>query len=110
MVKAIALIKRKPGLSPEEFFKHYEEVHAPLILRHAKGLNRYVRNHVIVPPGGHEPEFDCITELWYESMESYRASIAVWRTEAGREIREDEDSFLDRSKLVFLLAEEKVSE
>jgi len=34
MVKTIALIKRKPGLSREEFIRHYEEVHAPLALKH----------------------------------------------------------------------------
>jgi uncharacterized protein (TIGR02118 family) len=109
MVKVIALIKRKPGLSREDFRRHYEEVHAPLILKHSAGLKKYVRNHIIVPAGTEEPEFDCITELWYDSMEDYKASIAVWRTEAGQVIRDDEDSFLDRSKLAFFIVEENVS-
>ena len=69
MVKAIALIKRKPGLSREEFVKHYEEVHAPLILGLLTTIKRYARNHIIVPAGAEEPEFDCVTELWYDDME-----------------------------------------
>jgi len=109
MVKAIALIKRKSGLSREDFRQHYEEVHAPLILKHSVGLKKYVRNHIIVPVGAEEPDFDCITELWYDSVGDYKASIAVWSTKAGQVIRNDEDSFLDRSKLAFFLVEEKVS-
>ncbi|NQT48625.1 MAG: EthD domain-containing protein [Chloroflexi bacterium] len=109
MVKAIALIKRKPGLSREEFRRHYEEVHAPLILKTAPNIVKYVRNHVIVPGGAEEPPFDCVTELWFESMEGFKAGVAVWGTEAGKVIRDDEDSFLDRSKLAFFLVDETAS-
>jgi uncharacterized protein (TIGR02118 family) len=109
MVKTIALIKRKAGLSREEFHRHYEEVHAPLILRLLPNIRKYVRNHVIVPEGAEDPGYDCVTELWYDSMEDYRASIAVWGTETGKPIRDDEDTFLDRSGLAFFLVEEAVS-
>ena len=109
MVKAIALIKRKSGLSREEFVEHYEEVHAPLILRLLTTVKRYARNHIIVPAGAEEPEFDCVTELWYDDMEGYKAMGEFWSSEAGKAIRDDEDSFLDRSKLQFFLVEEKVS-
>jgi uncharacterized protein (TIGR02118 family) len=110
MVKAIALLKRKQGLSAEDFIRHYEEVHAPLIVKNSTGLKRYVRNHV-VPLGDieNEPKFDCITELWYEDLEAYKASISTWGTEAGRVIRDDEDSFLDRSKIAFFLVNYRIS-
>jgi hypothetical protein len=66
MVKGIAMLKRKPGLTQEEFIKHYEEVHVPLVLKHLPSIKRYVRNYVIstvvTPPGLEELEFDCITE------------------------------------------------
>lgn len=109
MVKAIALIKRKPGLSREEFRRHYEEVHAPLILAHAPHIVKYVRNHVIVSRGADDPPFDSVTELWFDSMEGFKADTAIWGTEAGKVIRDDEDSFLDRSKLAFFLVNETVS-
>jgi hypothetical protein len=47
MIKAMETVKRKPGLSQEEFMRHYEEVHVPLIVKHIPTLKRYVRNHVI---------------------------------------------------------------
>lgn len=109
MVKAIALVKRKPGLSRDEFVKHYEEVHAPLALRHLPAVERYVRNHITSSLGSGEPEFDCVTELWFTDMEGYKAMWHFWSSDAGRVIRDNEDSFLDRSKSLFFLVDEKVS-
>jgi len=110
MIKAIALIKRKPGLSMDEFSRHYEEVHAPLALRHFPVIKRYVRNYVSLPPGAEELEFDCITEFWYENMEGLQAAIDTRRSEARQLMHDDEESFMDRSKMITFLVEEKVSE
>lgn len=112
MIKSIAILKRKPGLSREEFIKHYEEVHAPLVLKHIPMLRRYVRNHVIPvssPHNNSEPDFDCITEFWVDDMEGSQEAGDIWTSEAGRAIREDEETFLDRSKIITFLVEEKVS-
>ncbi|MBT4512487.1 MAG: EthD domain-containing protein [Chloroflexi bacterium] len=108
MVKAVALLKRKPGISWEEFIEHYEKVHAPLILKHSTGVIKYVRNFV-VSDGITEPDFDCITELWYEDMEAFQSTISVWETEAGDVIIDDEETFLDRSKIEFFLVDERLS-
>lgn len=110
MVKVIELVRRKPGLSREEFSEHYEKVHAPLTLKYFSTIKRYVRNHVIPTPGIQEPEFDCVTEVWYDDMEGYQAGIDFWQSEAGQVIRDDEEKFVDGNKLVFFLVEENVSE
>ena len=109
MIKGMSLIKRKPGLSQEEFSRHYEEVHVPLALRHFP-FKRYVRNYVITPPGIEEPDFDCITEVWFDTMEDCQAAAEFSVSEAYRVISEDEDRFMDRSKIVAFLVEEKLSE
>jgi len=109
MIKAIALVKRKSGLSHEEFQRHYEEVHAPLAMKYLLTIKRYVRNYVIAPGGAREPEFDCVTEFWYENMGGLQAARDLLRSEAGRVIREDEESFIDRSKVVSFLVEEKAT-
>ena len=46
MVKYIALIKRKKGLSREEFVRYWKEVHAPLACKLVPGLRKYVQNYV----------------------------------------------------------------
>jgi len=109
MVKEMLLIKRKPGLSREEFVKHYEEVHAPLILKNCPTVKRYVRNYVANTLGAVGPDFDCITEVWYDDMAGFKALGRVYMSEAGKPIRDSEESFMDSGKLVVFLAEEKAS-
>ncbi len=107
MIKVMALIKRKPGLSREEFSKHYEEVHAPLALKHLTTIKRYVRNYIVALPGVDEPEFDCITEFWYDDMEGVQATLDFLNSEAGQVIHDDEETFQDRGKTVALLVDER---
>ncbi len=109
MIKAMSLLTRKQGVTQEEFAEHYEEVHVPLALRHFP-FKRYVRNYVIKPPDAEEPEFDCITEVWFETMEDCQAAAEFSVSEAYRVIAEDEEKFMDRSKIVAFLVEEKVTE
>ncbi len=109
MVKGIALLARKPGLSPEEFRRHYEEVHAPLIRKLVPSLKRYLRNYVTrrpFPPAAGGTEFDCVTEQWFDSMEGFQQMIDAMAGEAGRAIRADERTFLDRARTVYVIVEE----
>lgn len=106
MIKAMSLVKRKPGLTQEEFSRHYEEVHVPLALKHFP-FKRYVRNYVIKPPDAEEPEFDCITEVWFGTTEDCQAAAKFSVSEAYKVIAEDEERFMDRSKIVAYLVEEK---
>lgn len=109
VLKAIALLKRKEGTSRQEFIDHYEQVHAPLIIRNSVGLVRYVRNYVIVGEGGPEPEFDAITGLWYRDRKAFEASMALRNTEAGSAIEKDERSFLDLNTVMFVFVDERIS-
>lgn len=109
MVKTIALLKRKSGLSTEEFRKHYEEVHVPLAKRTFPFMRKYVRRYVTkapFSPSGEEPLFDCITEEWFDDMEAFRIMLDIYQTETGRPIREDEKELFDMTKLQYLFVEE----
>jgi uncharacterized protein (TIGR02118 family) len=110
MVKAIALIKRKPGISRDEFIKHYEQVHAPLAVKHLHTFKKYIRNYVIPSSSAEDTEFDCITEVWYEDMEGYQTVLNFMSSEAGRVIQEDAEQFIDTTKQISFLVDEKVSE
>ena len=111
MIKTIAMIKRKADLSREEFVKHYEEVHAPLALKHLPMIKQYVRNHLVEIPGMEGgPDFDCITEIWMDSLEDAMELFQFVQSDEGQVVRDDEDKLLDREKTVFFLVDEKVSE
>ncbi|MBM4445192.1 MAG: EthD family reductase [Chloroflexi bacterium] len=109
MVKAVALLRRKPGLSLEEFRRHYEEVHAPLAKRLFPFMRKYMRNYVTAAPfspAGQEPRFDCITEEWFDDMEAVRTMMDIYASETGRPIREDEKALFDMAKLEYFFVEE----
>jgi len=110
VIKTIALIKRKSDITREEFVKHYEEVHAPLALKHLPMIKRYKRNHVVEVAGMEGPDFDCITELWFDTLEDAVKVIEFVQSDAGQVIRDDEDKFLESSKTVSFLVDEKVSD
>lgn len=107
-VKAIALLKGKPGLSRDEFIEHYEKGHAPLILEHSSGIKRYLRNYVL-SLGDEDTPFDSLTEIWYGDQESYDKSMALRLSAAGKIIADDEASFLDTNRIAFLLVNERIS-
>ena len=112
MFKAIAFLKRKPGLSPEQFRQHYEEIHAPLAKSLFPFIRKYVRNYVATMPFASkdkEPKFDCITEEWFDNMEGFQDQMDIYVSETGRPIREDEKELFDMTKVVYLFVGEVAS-
>lgn len=110
MVKGMLLVRRRPDLTPEEFRDHYENVHVPLVLSHFPGLRGNVRNHVLTGPETPELPFDCVTEFWWDTREQFDAAVAYLQSEAGRPIREDEERFIDRERMVMFLVDERASD
>jgi len=95
VIKTIALIRRKPGISHEEFMRHYEDVHAPLAMACLPGLRGYVRNYVVTAPGGADPGFDVVSEFWFDDAAALQAVHDFLRTDEARALREDEARFID---------------
>ena len=108
MIKAISLLKRKPGISLEEFSKHYEEVHVPLAMKHFP-FKRYARNY-IASPGAEELGFDCVTEVWFETMEDCEAAATFSTSKDYKVISDDEEKFMDRDKIIAFIVDERVTE
>jgi uncharacterized protein (TIGR02118 family) len=73
MVKFFFVLRRKPGLSPEEFHTYWRETHGPIVAR-LPGLVRYVQHHVASVPrpeySDDDPPIDGIVETWWESPEA----------------------------------------
>ncbi len=79
-VKLIHFLKRKPGLSQEEFVRAWREQHAPVLLEAAgPGLRRYVQGPAVEVEGvsfegtlfelGNVGEFAGVEELWFDSLD-----------------------------------------
>ena len=83
MIKRVTILTRKPGLSQEQFFEHWNNVTGPLLASHPN-VRRSVQNNVIefvrftvrggdpsdaAFQGMRAPDADGFVELWFESRE-----------------------------------------
>lgn len=108
MVKLVCFVKRKAGLSAEQFYDHWENVHGPLIAgtpelaRHVVRYEQHRRTSHADWMG--TAGFDGVTIQWLASpaaLEAFVAEPAYLDVLAA-----DEESFLDRDALVWMVTEE----
>ncbi len=95
MVKSIGLLKKKEGITQEQFLRHWKEIHGPIALKYAPGLRRYVQNHPVNLPGAKYP-YDGIAELWFDDVESALGFSKWLKSDAGKIARDDIKLFADR--------------
>jgi uncharacterized protein (TIGR02118 family) len=107
MIRLVCLLRRKEGMSLEDFQSYWRNEHAPLVASHARHMNvlRYVQVHALDDPmndamaaarGGMEPRYDGVAELWWDSEESLGEAMATADGErAMAELLEDEQRFTD---------------
>jgi len=107
MIKVITLLKRKKGLSLDEFYSYWREKHAPLALQHNPQMIKYVQNHGVILPSG-EQVYDGVAETWWPDMDTFQAAVEVLQTEAGKPHLEDLERFVDFGQMVSIVTEEKV--
>jgi uncharacterized protein (TIGR02118 family) len=98
MIKVVAVIKGKPGLSRDEFLRHWNVEH-PEYVRRLPGIRRYRQNPAIE----HKKPwpFHGIAEMWFDSVKD--VAIAYSGPEA-KELFRHEEEFLD--DVQWVLAEE----
>jgi uncharacterized protein (TIGR02118 family) len=92
MIKLIALLKRKPGLTREEFARRWLNDHVKLSSK-MPGLRGYRVNIAIdhQPEGdGVEPPYDGTAELWWDSVQ---AMEDAFNSPEGKTAGEDADQF-----------------
>jgi len=108
MVKLFALLRRRPGLGPEEFRAHWRDVHGPLIASTPE-LARHIVRYEQHPR--HRPDalsgtdgVDGVAVQWFDSIDDFVAFISE---PAYRElIAPDERRFLDVDAIEFVITEE----
>jgi len=74
-VKCVAFLTRRPGLSVEDFQRHWLERHAPLA-NALPGLRRYVQSHTrrSAYESGRTPAYDGVALAWFDSVDAMRAA------------------------------------
>jgi uncharacterized protein (TIGR02118 family) len=113
-IKVVYCLRRKPGVSREEFQRYWLGEHGPKVtaVAAAIGMRRYVQSHTLETPlnaavaasrGGLEA-YDGVMEGWWDSEEDVAAALSSPEGQAAaRGLLEDEAQFIDfaRSPIFF---------
>jgi uncharacterized protein (TIGR02118 family) len=120
MIKLVFTVRRRGGMTREEFQRYWRNEHAQLVKRHAEVLRirRYVQTHArdtdldeaLSAARGSEPRhYDGVAELWWDSLDDLRAaSTSPEGLAAGQALLEDERLFIELASSPIWLGEENV--
>ena len=118
MIKLVFVIRRREGMTREEFQRYWREEHAQLVKRHAELLRirRYVQTHArdtdlddaLAGSRGSEPrQYDGVAELWWDSIDDLvQAATSEEGQTAQQALLEDERRFIDVANSPIWLGEE----
>jgi hypothetical protein len=110
-IKRFRFLRRKPGISREDFLRHWREAHTPLLMSgavFADVLKKHVRNHRLpseTDPFGGAAVYDGIDEFWFDSLEDV-ARLDGDLDHAGK-VRTDEARFLEQSMTLTVVTRER---
>lgn len=84
MIKMIAALCRRPGMTHAEYLAYVQHVHGALATEEPAGLRRYVQNHVFDAAFGTTAETahvqtlarDSVTELYWDNAQDMTANFA----------------------------------
>jgi uncharacterized protein (TIGR02118 family) len=115
MLKLVYLLRRKPGLSLEEFQQHWLERHS-WFGRSNPAVRRYVQYHALpndpvrewlaqAADGPKKESYDGVAVAWWDDLPSLQAAMAGDDVAAALE---DEKHFIDHDRSVAVLTQENV--
>ena len=114
-IKIVILIKKKSGMSREDFIRHYETIHAVEFGKKLLGhlFVKYVRNY---PKGlvDYQPEhpdfegnYDAVTEIWVKDEAALtEMQRLINLPENNKRILADEEAVQDRQHTRLLIVDE----
>jgi len=109
MIKLIVAVKRKAGMSAEEFHRHWRTTHAELVGTNPASrrcIRKYIQRHTL--PGeyvGGAVAFDGTAKLWFDCIEDKDRLCSD--PDYLALIRPDESRFADMTGTVFFVTAEE---
>jgi uncharacterized protein (TIGR02118 family) len=105
MIKLVYCISKKAGLTDDEFFRYWEDVHGPIGAR-IPGLRKLVQSRRLTLPGDkRRPDYDGVAEVWFDDLEALLAARQSPEWEASTA---DEANFIDHDRVAYFVSEERV--
>lgn len=99
MVRVHIWIRKKDGMTAEDFRKRWLEEHAPIARDGYESLKSYTVNLVTRVPEGQEAPYDGVAELTWEDRDGFKADM---QSEVAARSTEDLKEFADSFGLLFI--------
>jgi conserved hypothetical protein len=109
MIKMIITIKRREGMSHEDFVRYQRDVHRPLLMSIPEAheyIRRFVVSYPIPAPDYSGPDYDSVVEAWFDSMEDMNA--LYFSENFLKTVDPDHKNFMDLSAYGRIVAEDEV--
>ena len=105
MYKVTTVMKRRSGMSVEDFQGYWLNKHAPVAAR-LPGLQRYLQSHAL-PQGYRKMElpYDGISEMWFDSRAAWQQAL---ESPPGQAMHEDLAHFTNSDALIVIPVETHV--
>src|ERR1700751_397899 len=107
MIKLVYCIGKKEGLTDQEFFDYWKNVHGPIGSRIPQ-LRKLVQSHRLTIPGDKrlpEPKYDGMAELWFDDAQ---ALLAARQSPEWAASHADEANFIDHNKVAYFVSGEHI--
>jgi len=111
MIIVLGFYKRKPGLTHEEFSRHWFDIHGPLTLS-VPGIQdcilRYVQHHLSPYPGLPLPDgrdYDGFSEAWFPDLAAKQRSTELFSQ--SQAFRDHEKEFLDLDQTRWMMLDDQ---
>lgn len=115
MIKAMHMLKRRAGMTPQDFIEHCETKYAPLVENYLTTMTRYQRHYIRplpYPLDGKlsETAYDLLAEIWFDDHDAFmRGMDLLAAEEASTALGEAERQFTDPAISRFVVIEEHES-
>jgi hypothetical protein len=101
MIHLIAFVKAKPGMSREDFRRHWADVHGPLVA----GIPEE-RRHTAYYAQHPRLDSDCIAIQSFESMAEFQGFLSA--PEVAEQLGPDGPKFMDQEKSIWIMTDSPV--
>jgi uncharacterized protein (TIGR02118 family) len=103
VIRLLILLKRRDGLAADAFESHLRGTHLPLV-RRLPAIRKVAAHRLLPGPDGIAPAWDYVAEDWFETVEALAAAL---RSPEGRAVNADAATFVDLTKLQFLVLDQQ---
>jgi len=105
----IITLKRRDGMTHDEFKDYQQNVHRPLLMSIPEMelyVRRFVVSYPVATPRYPEPEYDSVVEVWFDSTADLEALFSS--DNFLEKIDPDHGNFIDLSAFRQIISEEDV--